>query len=64
LGNGRIKPAEIIAFPKLLIDNITVEKPEMLVMRNIPYDLIIGAYLMQRMKINLKMKGEQIEFDD
>ena len=33
LGDNRIKRTEFVEFPKLVIDNVTVEKPEMAVMK-------------------------------
>jgi hypothetical protein len=53
LGDNRFKRAEFIAFPKLVIDNVPVEKPEMAIMKDLPYDVIIGAYLMQSIGIIL-----------
>ena len=64
LGDNRIIKAESIAFPKLVIDNVPVEKPEMMVMKSLPCDVILGVYLMQRMGINLKLREEQIEWEE
>jgi hypothetical protein len=63
LADSRTKIAEIVAFPKLVIDNVPIEKPEMLVMKDLSYDVILGSYLMQRMGINLRLRKEQIEWE-
>lgn len=60
--NSRIK-AEIIAFPKILIDSVTIEKLEMGVIKSMPVDVILGADIMQRVGINLNFKKEQIEWE-
>lgn len=64
LVDSRIRKAEIIAFPKLIIDGVSVEKAEMMVMKNLPCDIILGSYLMQSMGINLKLREEQIEWEE
>jgi len=64
LGDNRLKKTEFIEFPKLIIDNVSVEKPEMAVMKGLPCDVIIGAYLMQRVGINLNLTEEQIEWKE
>lgn len=62
-GDNRLIKAEIIAFPKILIDGVTIEKVEMDVIKSLPEDVILGRNLMQRIGINLNFKKEQIEWE-
>lgn len=62
MGDSRFKRGEIIAFPKLVIDENSIEKLDMTVLASMPHDVVIGHYLMQRLGIILNMKEEKIEY--
>lgn len=63
LADNRIVLGESIAFPKLVVENVPFEKPEMIVMKELVCDVILGSYFMQKLGINLMMGRKQIEWE-
>jgi len=64
LGDGRYNLGEVVTFPQLIIDDVSIEKPEMIIMKGLPYDAVIGAFLMQQLRITLNMGEEQVEWEE
>ena len=60
LANGHIESCEVIKFREIRIKNHSIEMPEFLVMDNLTEDVIIGARLMQEMKILLNPPNHSI----
>ncbi len=61
LADSRIEKGEVVKFPELKINDLICREPEMIIMRDLSYDVIIGSFFMQEMKMNLMMGRELVE---
>ena len=61
LADSRIGKGEVVTFPRLKINDLIYREPEMIIMRDLSYNVIIGSFFMQEMKMNLMMGRELVE---
>ncbi len=62
LGNGQTIGSEQVEFEKLSIKNQVIKKPTFCISDSLPYDMIIGADLMQSFGIILDPPNERFYF--
>lgn len=60
LADGSMKEVDWVIFKELRIGKIIIKEPRFLVMRNLTWDAIIGADLMQKARISLNIPKEKL----
>lgn len=62
LADGRFKKVDWVRFKEVYVNGITIKEPKFLIMKDLTWDAIIGAELMQQVGIILDTKNEKIVF--
>lgn len=63
LADSRETPGRRVLFPGIRIDGSRFKKVEMIMMKNLNHDAIIGSYFMQQKGINLQLTTEEIVWE-
>ena len=62
LADGRFKKVDWVRFKEVHVNGIIIKEPKFLIMKDLTWDAIIGAELMQQVGIILDTQNEKIVF--